>query len=101
MPRTLPGFILAYTGLNQGGLALLSVSVFALSAVPLELQRRIVNGLTTKTGHDTILWLAALYAGVALTEQLLKLTLNVYRGWVAESTVRRLRGLVCDLAPSE
>lgn len=100
MPRTLPGFILACTGLHQGGLALLSVSVFALSAVPLELQRRIVNGLTTKTGHDTILWLAALYAGVALTEQLLKLTLNIYRSWVAESTVRRLRGLVCDLVPN-
>ena len=27
MPRTLLGFILAYTGLHQGGLALLSVSV--------------------------------------------------------------------------
>lgn len=99
MPRTLLGFILAYTGLHQGGLALLSVSVFALSAAPLELQRRIVNGLTSKTAGETILWLALAYAGVALAEQLLKLTLNVYRGWVAESTVRRLRSQVCGLAP--
>lgn len=99
MPRTLLGFIVAYTGLHQGGLALLSVSVFALSEAPLELQRRIVNGLTTKTAGETILWLALGYAGVALAQQLLKLTLNIYRGWVAESTVRRLRGQVCDLAP--
>jgi ABC-type bacteriocin/lantibiotic exporter with double-glycine peptidase domain len=39
------------------------------------------------------------YAGVALAEQLLKLFLNVYRGWVAESTVRRLRDSVCVLGP--
>jgi len=99
MPRILLGFILAYTGLHQGGLALLSVAVFALSAAPLELQRRIVNGLTTRAAGETILWLALAYAGVALTEQLLKLTLNVYRGWVAESTVRRLRGQVSGVAP--
>jgi len=99
MPRTIMGFVMAFTGIHQAGLALLSVCVFALSAVPLELQRRIVNGLTSKTGVETILWLALGYAGVALTEQLLKLTLNVYRGWVAESTVRRLRDRVCDIAP--
>ena len=34
-----------FTGVHQAGLALLSVAVFVLSAVPLELQRRIVNGL--------------------------------------------------------
>jgi ABC-type bacteriocin/lantibiotic exporter with double-glycine peptidase domain len=99
VPRTLLGFILAYTGLHQGGLALLSVAVFALSAVPLELQRRVVNGLTTGTAAETILWLALAYAGVALAEQLLKLTLNVYRGWVAESTVRRLRAQVLGVTP--
>jgi ABC-type multidrug transport system fused ATPase/permease subunit len=99
MPRTLLGFILAYTGLHQGGLAFLSVAVFALSAVPLELQRRVVNGLTARTAGETILWLALAYAGVALAEQLLKLTLNVYRGWVAESTVRRLRAQVLGVTP--
>ncbi|MGE5150920.1 MAG: ABC transporter transmembrane domain-containing protein [Rhodospirillaceae bacterium] len=97
MPRTIMGYVLAFTGLHQAGLAALSIAVFALSAVPLELQRRIVNGLTSKTTVQTILWLAVAYAGVALTEQLLKLLLNMYRGWVAENTVRRLRG-VCSVA---
>ena len=99
MPRTIMGFVLAFTGLHQAGLAILSVAVFALSAVPLELQRRVVNDLTGKTGAQTVLWLAIAYAGVALIEQILKLLLNLYRGWVAESTVRRLRGRICGIAP--
>jgi ABC-type bacteriocin/lantibiotic exporter with double-glycine peptidase domain len=98
MPRSIMGYVLAFTGLHQAGLAALSVAVFALSAVPLELQRRIVNGLTSKTGVQTIFWLAVAYAGVALVEQVLKLLLNMYRGWVAESTVRRLRSAVCSVA---
>ncbi len=98
MPRSIMGYVLAFTGLHQAGLAALSIAVFALSAVPLELQRRIVNGLTSKTTVQTILWLALAYAGVALTEQMLKLLLNMYRGWVAENTVRRLRSAVCNAA---
>ena len=81
-----------FTGVHQVGLALLSVAVFLLSAVPLELQRRIVNDVDRQRRlSETIFWLAAAYAGVALAEQSLKLSLNVYRGWVAENTVRRLR----------
>jgi ABC-type bacteriocin/lantibiotic exporter with double-glycine peptidase domain len=93
------GYVRSSTWRHQVGLALLSVAVFGLSAVPLELQRRIVNGLTAKAGIDTIFWLALGYAGVALAEQSLKLVLNVYRGWVAESSVRRLRHRICAIAP--
>lgn len=99
MPRTIMGYVLAFTGIHQAGLALLSVAVFALSAVPLELQRRIVNGLTHKAAMETIAWLALGYAAVALAEQSLKLSLNVYRAWVAEGTVRRLRDTVCGMVP--
>jgi ABC-type bacteriocin/lantibiotic exporter with double-glycine peptidase domain len=99
MPRTIMGYVLAFTGVHQAGLAILSVAVFGLSAVPLELQRRIVNGLTHKTAFETVAWLALGYAAVALAEQLLKLALNVYRGWVAESTVRRLRDTICGMVP--
>jgi ABC-type multidrug transport system fused ATPase/permease subunit len=98
MPRTIIGYVMAFTGVHQAGLALLSVAVFGLSAVPLELQRRIVNGLVAKTAFETIFWLAAAYAGVALAEQLLKLSLNIYRGWVAESSVRRLRSGIVAMA---
>lgn len=93
MPRTMMGYVVSSTGVHQAGLAALSIAAFSLSAVPLELQRRIVNGLTNRAAFDTIVWLAIGYAGVALTEQLLKLSLNLYRGWVAETTVRRLREL--------
>ena len=38
-----------------------------------------------------IIVLCAVYAGVALVHGLLKLVLNVYRGWVAEYVTRDLR----------
>ncbi len=96
MPRTIFGFVLRYTGRHQIALALLSATVFLLSTAPLELQRRIVNDLAHKGSFSAILWLAAAYAGVSLAEQSLKLALNVYRGWVAESTVRGLRRRVLE-----
>jgi len=91
MPTTIMGYVIRFTGVHQVGLAVLSVAVFLLSAVPLELQRRIVNDVIGKGTFQTLFWLAATYAAVALVEQTLKLLLNVYRGWVSESTVRRLR----------
>jgi ABC-type bacteriocin/lantibiotic exporter with double-glycine peptidase domain len=91
MPRTILGYVVRFTGKHQIGMAVLSIAVFALSAVPLELQRRIVNGVVEKGPLNTVLLLAAGYAVVALAEQSLKLALNVYRGWVAESSVRELR----------
>ena len=77
--------------MHQIGLAALSAAVFGLSAVPLELQRRIVND-AVKSGatrdHPV--------AGRRLCRRRahragLKLALNVYRGWVAEDAVRTLR----------
>lgn len=93
-PRSVAGYVLRFTGRHQAGLAALSVAVFALSAVPLELQRRIINTIVERGALETVLFLGAGYALVALTDQSLKLCLNVYRGWVAESTVRRLRTML-------
>ena len=98
MPSTIIGYAFCRTGKHQAGLAVLSIAVFLLSAVPLELQRRIVNTIVDHGTFATILWLAATYAGVALTEQSLKLALNVYRGWVAEASVRSLRITAGDTA---
>lgn len=91
LPGGVIGYALRFTGRHQAGLAVLSVAVFLLSAAPLELQRRVVNTIVEHGGLTTIVWLALCYAGVALLEQGLKLVLNVYRGWVSESTVRDLR----------
>jgi ABC-type multidrug transport system fused ATPase/permease subunit len=91
LPRTIIGYVIRNSGAHQLGLAALSAVVFGLSAVPLELQRRIVNDAIQSGATRTILWLAIAYAGVAVLEQSLKLALNVYRGWVSEDAVRRLR----------
>jgi ABC-type bacteriocin/lantibiotic exporter with double-glycine peptidase domain len=98
MPGTIIGYVLRRTGKHQAGLALLSIAVFLLSAVPLELQRRIVNTIVDHGAFDVIFWLALAYAGVALAEQSLKLALNIYRGWVSESSVRALRTTAGDTA---
>jgi len=97
LPKTIAGFVIRFSGKHQIGLAILSVAVFALSAVPLELQRRIVNDAIKSGMVDRIVWLALAYAGVALTEQLLKFILNIYRAWVAETSVRLLRKEVAKL----
>lgn len=91
LPRTIMGYVLQQSGLHQVALALLSVGVFALSAVPLELQRRIVNDAIGSGAVRTIFLLALAYAGVAMLEQLLKLLLNLYRAWVSETAVRAFR----------
>ena len=91
LPQTIMGYVFRSSGKHQIGLATLSVAVFTLSTIPLELQRRIINDAIKSGATSTILWLAATYAGVALVEQGLKLILNVYRGWVSEAAVRRLR----------
>lgn len=98
MPSTILGFVLRSSGRHQAALAVLSVLVFLLSAAPLELQRRVINVLVDGGAFETVLWLAAAYVGVVLSEQSLKLCLNVYRGWVAEDSVRRLRSLVGEYA---
>ena len=91
LPRTLFGYVWRLSGRHQLGLAGLSIAVFALSAVPLELQRRIVNDAIHDGAWETVFWLGVAYAGVALAEGGVKLGLNVYRGWVSEAAVRHLR----------
>ena len=96
LPRSIMGFVLRATGWHQAGLAALSAAVFLLSAVPLEIQRRIVNDLTERGVFNNVLLLALGYAGVAIADQILKTLLNIYRGWVAESTVRSLRRAILE-----
>ncbi|MBI1774003.1 MAG: ABC transporter ATP-binding protein [Proteobacteria bacterium] len=91
MPKTALAFILRSSGWHQAGLLLLSVLVFILIAVPLDLQRRVVNDAIGERNLDTILLLAVAYAGVAAAEGAIKLILNVYRSWISERAVRQLR----------
>jgi len=83
--------VLATSGPHQLLLLALTVSVFLLEIVPLELQRRIVNDLVKDRPYRWVITLCAVYAGVVLVQGGTKLVLNVYRAWVGERAIRDLR----------
>jgi ABC-type multidrug transport system fused ATPase/permease subunit len=105
LPRSLFRYVLDTSARHQLALLLLTIVVFLIEFVPLELQRRIVNDLVKNRAYRMVLVLCAAYAGVVLTHGATKLALNVYRGWVGERAVRdlrtRMRGLVGDLPAAE
>jgi ABC-type bacteriocin/lantibiotic exporter with double-glycine peptidase domain len=70
---------------------LLTIGVFLLEVVPLELQRRIVDDLVKHRDYWFVIVLCGVYAGTVLVQGGCKLTLNVYRSWVGERATRDLR----------
>lgn len=104
-PQTLPAFIKRASGPHQLGLVLMAVVLFVADLAPLELQRRIVNAALPGGNARLIVLLALLYIGAAAGMGLLKLGLNVYRSYVGESAVRRLRETLLEdlgnLAPAD
>lgn len=91
MVKELYRYIWKVSARGQVILSILSVAVFLLELVPLELQRRIVNGAVDRQGFQVIVTLCLIYVAVALLHGGLKLLLNVYRGSVSEAANRRLR----------
>jgi len=91
MPRSLFGLVLRVSAWSQLWISLLAIAVFVLNTVPLELQRRILNATVANGDIRLILGLVIAYACVVLSEGLVKLLMNVYRGWVGEKAVRALR----------
>lgn len=98
LPQGLPGFLWRTSGRHQIWLSALSAGVFLLSAVPLDLQRRLINGAVAFESIRSILWLGSAYVAVAFAEGGIKLIVNVYRGWVSETATRSLRRAVLDYA---
>jgi ABC-type multidrug transport system fused ATPase/permease subunit len=96
LPKSIFSYIWQTSHRHQIALAVLAVAVFLLSMGPLELQRRIINSALEAGASRKVAWLSAGYGGLALISGALKLALNVYRGWVSESAVRRLRRTVYD-----
>ena len=96
VPQNLTGLIWRCGPLEQSVLLALSVAVFLVNLVPLELQRRAVNAATETGGAGPVLLLAGIYAFTAAGLGLLKLAMNVYRGRVSENAVRWLRGAILD-----
>jgi len=100
MPDNIFSYILETSGWHQLWLVVLTVIVFLLEIVPLELQRRVVNDLTKHGNFSLIVVLCAIYAGTVLLQGGIKLILNLYRSWVSERAIRNLRRRVHVLVSS-
>jgi ABC-type multidrug transport system fused ATPase/permease subunit len=91
LPGNVFGYVLATSAAHQLVLVALSVGVFLLEVVPLELQRRIADDLVKNRPYRWVISLCAVYAAVVLVQGGTKLALNIYRGWVGERALRDLR----------
>ena len=100
MPDHIYRYVLTVSGWHQLVLVGLTVAVFLLEVVPLELQRRIVNDLVKHREYWSIVGLAAVYGGTILLQGGTKLVLNIYRSWVGERATRDLRCRVHVLVSS-
>jgi ABC-type multidrug transport system fused ATPase/permease subunit len=100
MPGNIYRYVLESSGWHQLPLVVLTVLVFLLEIVPLELQRRVVNDLVKHRDFSFIIGLCVVYAGAVLVQGGTKLVLNVYRSWVGECATRDLQRRVRALVDS-
>src|SRR3546814_18453734 len=76
------------SGRQQLWICLLAIVVAALTAVPLELQRRIVDEVI-KDRETAMLWtLVGGYLAVLLVQGGAKYALHMYQRWLSESAIR-------------
>jgi ABC-type bacteriocin/lantibiotic exporter with double-glycine peptidase domain len=91
MVKDLYRYIWKVSARDQVVLSLLAIAIFLLEMVPLELQRRIVNGAVERRDFQFIGLLCLVYVVVVAAQGGLKLAMNVYRGSVTEAANQRLR----------
>jgi ABC-type multidrug transport system fused ATPase/permease subunit len=91
-------YILATSWQHQIPLVLLTVAVFLLEVVPLELQRRVVNDAVKNRSYSAIAMLCGAYVAAVLVQGAAKLGVNIYRSWVGERIKRDLRRRVSTTA---
>lgn len=82
------------TGRSQILLIVLSIVIAGLAAVPLELQKKIINGLTGGIQAHTLLLLGAGYLGVLLLRNGLKFVLQYKSSMLSEDVIRRIRNRI-------
>ncbi|HYM02844.1 MAG TPA: hypothetical protein VET85_07850 [Stellaceae bacterium] len=91
LPLNIFRYVIATSGVHQALLVVMTIIVFLVELVPLELQRRIVNDVVKQRQYALVIVLCGVYFAVVLAQGGIKLVLNVYRGWVGEIAIRDLR----------
>jgi ABC-type multidrug transport system fused ATPase/permease subunit len=98
LPGNIFRYVLGTSAAHQLVLLFITVGVFLIELIPLELQRRIVDDLAKHRAFAFPLTLCGIYAGTVLFHGASKLVMNLYRGWIGESATRdlrkRIRGLI-------
>jgi ABC-type bacteriocin/lantibiotic exporter with double-glycine peptidase domain len=101
MSSSLYGYVLKVSGRQQIRLAVITLALFPLSLVPLELQRRIVNYAVAHSALDLLLALGGLYLGVLLLQAALKFLRDIYMYRIAEGVTRILRRKIVHRGPRD
>ena len=91
MPGSLYAYVFKLSARQQVRLCLLTVLIFPLTLVPLELQRRVVDDAVFGADLNLLTLLGGLYFATVLVHGVLKFVRNVYTNRVAEGVTRTLR----------
>lgn len=84
-------YVWRMTGVHQVGVVVLALVVAGLNLLPLELQRRLVDGAIEQGDVDRLVWLGGAYLVAFVALRAAKFALNLYQSWLSESTVRYTR----------
>src|SRR3546814_14441603 len=79
------------SGSHQVWICLLAVVVAGLTAIPLELQRRIVDEVVRDREMELLLLLAGGYLAVLLVQGVTKYAMHIYQSWLSETAIRHNR----------
>lgn len=91
IPKSLYAYVYKVSAKQQLRLCLLTLLVFPLTLVPLELQRRIVDGAIAGQDVGLLVLFGVLYLATVAGHGLLKFFRNIYLNRVAEGVTRILR----------
>lgn len=82
------GYVWRMSGRHQLWICLVALVVAGLTAIPLELQRRLVDDVI-RDGQVGLLWiLGSAYLAVLLVQGGAKYALHLYQSWLSESAIR-------------
>jgi ABC-type multidrug transport system fused ATPase/permease subunit len=96
MPKSVYAYIWRVSGRQQVMLCLLTGAVIALSAAPLELQRRITDDAFGAKDVRLLALYCGLYLALIIVQGVVKYILNVTRGRTVEVVSRKLRLQIFD-----